>query len=558
MSQSILQKEINYSVLPRDIVHGSEGYPTKYKLTIKSGELHWHLTSIIIFDDKFSKVLTPARLDIDTFTREYLLASGNYIVRIEVGNQLSDSNVILNSDKTCSVGMDSSAGWQVLSVPKLYSSALLKNSMIYETSHEYYSVAAVAVSCMNTFKPNLEPFPNTGLFLFLRYPSKKIYEEIGLGKTYWQRFRLFDADRNQEVVQLPFHCITDDNKFEWNIDSQCGYIGFSADLASGFYFLVYSGENGEDRSIPIYIYQGWYTQLFLTVSSEPLFGSLRIFISKKKCFDPAEKYHVYTDICLCKLQNNDYSLDKNLIRHITTGKFDFPMLGLLGAYMYFKNKKTYDDTSFELIALFLRQHILQNSDSADIVALNILSYRQLGRFVGEKTLITRKQMHGTPMLRIAYDIICENASEYSWLVEKDSLNDYIVDYRMLDSSFNTITGPFANVLIRYLLGINGTTSGSVIPNPLHFAYYHNVEGFWIEDALSSKKEHLGDEDIFDYESILSKSDSLKNSFTHLEQAIINLLVEHEKGLSIKKIAHILKVPQTTVVRVLQGSLKFRT
>lgn len=511
-----------------------------FTLTILFTEPHAFLSNVTIFNNKFERVVTPVNNE-DSFYRIYRLAAGNYTVRIEISGQIADSEVVITSDKICTAGFRDQNDAQVLKLPPLYSSALLKDVTHYESSHEYYLLPAVRISEINTYGNQITANINSGLFIFLRYPTKEIYQKSGNSRTFWERFRLY-AQSGKEVARFPRNCNTDETN---------GSLGFSANLYPGLYFFVYSDDRENTRTIPLYIYEGWYTQFFMTVLNQPLFGSIRIFLSEQKRFNPLAEYNVYTDVCLCKLQNNDYSLDENLIRHIASGKFEFPMLGLLGAYMYLKSKETGNDNLFRTIVQNLQLKILRNSDSPDILALNLLSYKHFEQTTTGNTRISLMQIAGTPMLRIAYNIICESAAEHPWLINENNLNDYIAEHQALDSPFNTITGPFENVISRYLLSLDEINSGYLPKDPYYFNLikipFFNLENFLTTHDARSPLYYEKDNNL--YFSIALQNNETAN---HVERAIINKLKESPAGLTIEAIARMLKIPYTTVDRVLKN------
>jgi hypothetical protein len=92
--------------------------------------------------------------------------------------------------------------------------------------------------------------------------------------------------------------------------------------------LIYEEEPG--RQMPLYVYDNWHTQLFITLNDDgtPSFGSARLFLSKERKFDPLNEDNKYIDVFLDKLQNRDYTLSRELIEYAARSKFESPMLGL--------------------------------------------------------------------------------------------------------------------------------------------------------------------------------------------------------------------------------------
>ncbi|MDN3582086.1 DUF3606 domain-containing protein [Mucilaginibacter flavus] len=375
--------------------------------------------------------------------RSYSLPEGEYIVRLILNGMIADNQVALYEDKSFGVGKFEIG--EKLNAPELYSSAPIGGNLSYGTSFDYYTQPAVAISKLETYKNNRLKHKTSGLFIFLRFPNADYFTETSKEKPNWNNFSLTN-EAGKILAQFPEGWKGDGDPTGYNIRPYSGYIAFSGYLAPGLYFLNYGGSDA--RVIPVSVYNDWYTQVFLTMAEQPLFGTLRIFLSKRRAFDPNDKNHLYIDYCLNKIQNGDFTLDEQLIQRIAYNKFDSPMLGLLGAYIYLFSKETEDDGLFDIIVRNLQTKIIKNSKtSPDIWALNLLSYQHFKKTVALDRQTTIK---GTPMLRIAYDSIKEAAVIYPWLVPENSLNDHIAEYQCFDSPFNTYK-PFQTFWVSELL-----------------------------------------------------------------------------------------------------------
>lgn len=406
----------------------------KLTLTINLNNGYQYITGIWIFNINKGVEAEPSEKLDNSATRSYKLAPGKYFIRVEINGLIEDTPIDLYEDRTFLIGGHQS-GLPNLTAPQLYSAAMLSGEVSYGTSHEYYTEPAVLISNLDTLQKKHDSQLRSGLFLFLHFPSAESYKKVYRKKSYWQRFSLVNA-QNEVISSFPDHAVSDtDGLFSDHFSNESGFIGFSAYLSPGLYFLSYKGINA--REVPIYVYEGWYTQFFLTVAEQPLFGSIRIFLSKERKYNPSNYYHIFVDICVNKIQNGDYDIDAELLRNIAYGKYDSPMLGLLGAYIYLKSSETKDDELFKVIVDNLKNKILvNNEDAPDIWALNLLSYEHFKETLGEEK---RTSIEGTPMLRIAYDTIKSAATKYRWLVREGSLNDLIAENQVFDSPYNTYT-----------------------------------------------------------------------------------------------------------------------
>lgn len=413
-----------------------------FKLTLLRGLIYRYLSEVMIFDDSNTVHYNSDKFSEDNSLNEiqggvmvFILPRGVYTVRITVDGQFTDTRIDLDKDINCVVG--EVEYWHrnekidyYLEAPKLFSAVPLDGDIEYASTFEYYVGAATDWSERDTFFVNNNS-EKCGLFIFLRYPSADIFRNKFDRRTYWSKFKLYDS-RNRIVTKFPKGTSEDpDMKFEYNED--LGYLGFSAKVPPGLYFLKYTGK--DKRTIPIYVYENWYTQVFMMLEEEPLFGSLKVLLSNDRRFDSKNILHSYVDICLSKLQNEDYTMDEELIDLIAANKFDSPILGLLGAFIYLKSNQNRSDWRFEIIVRNLQRKILSDSNnSQDIYALNFLSYEHFGKTLDGSVM---KNTEGTPMFRIAYDVIRRAASIYDWVIPVDSLNDRIAENQYFDSAFNT-------------------------------------------------------------------------------------------------------------------------
>jgi hypothetical protein len=504
----------------------------RFALTIFLSEVFAFSTKIWIYTDRFKIVARPGDgKSEEIFLRKYNLPPGRYFVRVDINGQIKDSQVELFSDWNCGIGAEGRTIQQRLESPTLYSAALLRRQDMqgvhYDSTFEYYTDPAVAISKMDMNSPSPDPF-HSGVFIFLRYPNGNSYQDKFKKKAYWESFSLTDST-GKKIISFPDRCVTDSTPFPGNLWRESGFIGLTLKAAPGMYFLKYSGKN--PRMIPIYIYENWYTQFFMTVAEEPLFGTTRIFLSSSMAFNPYDRNHFYIDMCLCKLLNNDFTLEKELLQNVAYGKFESPMLGLLGAYIYLSGKETKDDDLFQMIVNNLQTRILKYSDeSPDIWALNLLSYTHFGKTLSpnEKT-----SFKGTPMLRIAFDAIRKAAVKYDWLIPEGSLNDHVAENQFFDSAFNSFI-PFRENEFQSQM--------------TEVADHFGPGNLSLENAL--KKETRGIKKIFNqkFSKGIIKGLSGKRDISAAGHEILNMIA-HNEDINETEIAQRLNLPVNTVSRI---------
>jgi hypothetical protein len=498
---------------------------------------------------------------------KYLVEGGTYTIRVSLNGVIYDNEVIIQEDVRYQVGSDH-YNYLPLRMPKLVSSVPLKHQL-YENADGNLTQYAVKYSMVNSFEGLEQPtIPGQGLFIFLRFPSAKVYQQFYKKVHLWSKFHLYNGE-GKHICKLKEYAHRHHETFLGGSET-CDFLAFTADLKPGQYFLRYNGE--EKREIPIYVYEGWFTQFFMMVTERPLFETIRVLLEDEKSFKPNNQHHAYIDICLDQIQNSDFHIKKDLINIIAWGKYSSPMLGLLGAYLYLKSPETKENELFRNIVRNLQEKILvNNGGSADIWALNLLSYEHFNEiFIPEE----RTSIEGTPMLRIGYDTIRRSASKYDWLVSKNSLNDLIAEKQVFDSPFNTFTpvkkpkiGASENFNVQDfdltidtgeddgMLGAShnylaydetvdlktalDTDLDNVDPFKVVHYYYHKPIKFNVGRTLQKSKEDL-------YSRLLSEPEKL--GFVGYS---IVLELQNNKNASSRDIAQKINMPISTVDRIRQ-------
>lgn len=433
-----------------------------------------------------------------------------------------DNEVELGAYTTLGVGL---VDYENLKVPRLYSSVPFSGALTYETTTFTYLEAATAISETPIMLHDVTD--NNGIFIFLRYPSEHHYRNRYSGRSYWKRFDLLD-ESGEIILEFPHHCIFSDTE---------GYLGICLKLKPGSYFLRYR-KRKRSRMIPITVYNGWYTQLFIMLASEPLFGSLRIFINRGSRFEADNELNFYTDVCLDKLQNNDFLLSRYLLEEVAYGKFDAPMLGLVGTYMYLKSNSENEDGLFDVILRNMRERILSDSDnSPDLLALRILRDLHHDR-VPEYDGVSFTR---TPMLRVAYDAIRRASAISRNVIAWGSLDDYIAEKQMFDSPYNTFKAINIRVIRRAYrfenekLDWENKTRYNI--SPTRFIYYEKIREIPAENITESRPETT-------IESAFKKYGA--------QGAAIFRELSEEPDLNTREISRRLSLPYNTVERIREG------
>lgn len=504
--------------LDYDNTYNREG---KVQLVVRLSSFYGLITSIRIFDE-MNNMIADTQQYSDPFKRTYWIFPGNYTIRLEISGQVMDNEVEIGAYTTLGVGL---SDYENLEAPRLYSSVPFSGPLIYETTTLAYLTAAREIS----ERPRIlnETRGDNGIFIFLRYPSEDLYRDRYRAKSYWKRFDLLD-ESGAIILQFPNFCTFSDTE---------GYLGTSMSLKPGSYFIRYR-KRGRSRMIPLTVYEGWYTQLFMMLADEPLFGSLRIFISRNSFFEADNELNFYTDVCLDKLQNNDFMLSRYLLEQVAHGKFDAPMLGLVGTYMYLKSNIDAHDYLFDIIVGNMRNRILNDTEnSPDLLALNILRdfhHNKVPEYDGVS--FTK-----TPMLRVAYDAIRLASARSGNTIAWGSLDDYIAEKQMFDSPYNTFKAINIRVIRRAYrfesqkLDMENYLGHNIAPTRI--VYYEKIQEIPAENVTESRAETT-------IESAFKKHGA--------QGAAIFRELSNQPDLKTREVSQMLSLPYNTVERIREG------
>jgi hypothetical protein len=520
-----------------------------YTLRILVSEEYMYLVKIMVFDtdNRTINYQSSTRYEIS-----FSLIQGLYTLRIEMNGEVLDEVVLIDKDKIFQIASNQSVSTRdikVITPPKQYSSALLGET--YGSSHEYYTYPAINCSKKDTYYLNTSNNidSNSSLFIFLRFPSLEKF--MSFKKVFSESFFC-----DFEIVDEVGNCLTQfRTRTGIEINEENGWVAFSAKLSNGIYYLIYRGKS--QRQIPIYVFKNWHTQVFMMLGKEPLFGSLRFFLSRQREYNPNEITYKYIDILLDKLQNEDYNLDNELIERAAYGKYESPILGLVCSYIYLKSKETKSDQLFKIIIQNLQNEILKDSqESPDLGALNILASNHFPKMTFKNSIIK-----GIPMFRIGFETILKASVFNEKLISQNSINDFISENLCFDSPLCTFKPiPFRKGLalktdtIKVSENLGSRKNKPLENRSIDFEKYtlnqkmlsHHKEFEVKSDRFSTSIKFLFGNTLFSFIQSMEESD-LEDSW--IKKSVADFIRSGE-DLTINDISHFLGVSGNTVNRVL--------
>lgn len=313
----------------------------QYRLTISTSGYLGDFCHLIVFNG-FNEIMKKGygSLQIE-------LPRGIYRVRLELNEESMEDMVRLDQDIELH-----------METPKSHSSIVADD---FSSSYEYYTKEAIRWSKEPTTHHDKKGLWSA-LFIFMRYPNADIcsqYKQKSLGNN----FSILDGQRNK-LFEL--------NESNIKEDKELGWLAFHAPVKNGQYYLHYAGK--KKREIPLYVFNGWQSQLFLTFRDEPLFPTLKISTERITTgFRTDNPVNYIMDASLQKLHNGIYFIPEKIMDRLAQGSWDNPMMGLLTAYIYFNSGKRNKDELFRKLLDNYDRIILDDQHAPDLVALKMLA-----------------------------------------------------------------------------------------------------------------------------------------------------------------------------------------
>ena len=291
------------------------------------------------------------------------------------------------------------------------------------TSHEYYQGPATQISNEPTAPP-LGADTMASLFVFVRaasYDAKRVPLDA-------VQLSILDY-AGAELVRLdPAHTRRDDHD---------GWLAFNAPAAVGEWVLRYDAPKGSpmpSREMALATFHGWQTQVFMTISDGLLFGSASVLMSRAG-FMPYDRLPQAVDSALAGLQNGKNTLLPEERQMLLYGKFDNPMLGLVGAHVLLQDPDADPGTIETVLG---NMEYLLGPDAPDNRALSLIAAKRFRRPVAP-TPFDRP-----PIMRAGLEAVLEAAARNPALVLEGGMVDRIAAQRFIDSPWSTwkpVIGP---------------------------------------------------------------------------------------------------------------------
>ncbi|MBD8081311.1 hypothetical protein [Chryseobacterium caseinilyticum] len=292
------------------------------------------------------------------------------------------------------------------------------------SSHEYYTETSKYWS--DHFTSDEKKYEEgSSVFIFFRYPDRDIRDQQkNVADSMGWRFSILDKERNL-LFRLNENNIKEDKDFGW--------LAFHAPLASGIYYLVYNGPM--KREIPLYVFEDWQTQFFLTFKRTPIFPTARILFRKpNSAFGTFEKDNMEVDKLLRNMQNAIYHVPEQLLNRMASDDWQNPMLAIVVCYVYLMSSDVESNNSIKKVLENLKRRISNASDCPDIKAIELLAAVRFEKKIPEMIL------DEPCMLKVGFKTFLEQAARNPDKIQITELSEIITSLHgdMVWSSYKPV------------------------------------------------------------------------------------------------------------------------
>jgi hypothetical protein len=283
-------------------------------------------------------------------------------------------------------------------------------------AHEYYSYTADDLAKKDTRqgKPvfGATPVGVGQLFVFVRAVQGKRQPLLNP----LQSLFLYDLGGNQ---------LTDFGPEVISQNETKGWAGFSAPAPAGSYLLRYAGL--EPREMVLTVYADWQTQLFIPYEDRPLLARSSLLLAHPgQGFNPDDRTAQAVDAGLAGLQSGVNVLPREQREALLYGKFDNPMLGLIGAHLLLLQEKP----DWQQLDVVLGNLDWLLPGAVDVRALRLVAALRRGEPLAAEPVLA------PPILRRGLDAIIAASSASPEIIPDGGVIERIAPYLLAETPWS--------------------------------------------------------------------------------------------------------------------------
>lgn len=391
-----------------------------YRLTVEAPEPG---LGVMVIDAEGNVV---GRCAEDDSRIELDLPRGLYTVRAHRSGAFAETVVRLDRAQTVKV-----------QPPPLFSAATIPGAA---TTHEYYTYPAWEASQQPTVPEQAwNGLADARLLLFARALQSDLYR----GENQLASLSLRTLD-GRTLSTFAAGEVKQDAR---------GWSAYSAHLSHGL--LILEDHSERPRQIPVPLFSGWQTQLFVMHNKRLLWEDMRVItvsvyeIDSRGNRDPYDRNAsdvraaMDMDVGLLALQNDTPSVAPQLVAALLNAKFQNPILGLLGAYLmllHYRRKTSSNADKLDSNHIRMVLNNLHNlmPELSDVAALRLMAKPWVD-------VPDPGPTEGVPLFRCGAEALLEAAASDPALLPEGSLLDAISGNLYGDTVWTTwkpLTLPF--------------------------------------------------------------------------------------------------------------------
>jgi hypothetical protein len=373
---------------------------------------HW-ATAVRLSDNQFQPVATfsaPVDMGNGQFQVTTDLKPGVYRIDVELGATADSEWVSIRPGKKNVIPAERWAGVHLASAAPL------------PASRETIAPAAPASEAETWSRTITWPSPAPGsarLFIFVQTPDRKKYPDFARGLT------LLDA-RGQALTPLAADSVK---------DTGAAWLAFTTDLQNGFYILRRSGPGPMLYNQPLYLCDGWETQVFIVGGNGPSLRSLTMHMAPfGHGFRRDDDTAAASDAVMSGLRRESAMatvLASSHLKKLLHGEQKNPWLAVLAAYALAasedENRRPGADRPQKFVDSALKDDVIQ------FLRVTIGSHPDVRALCLEPDVAAPEPFEYPPLLRIGLQRVQRHAIGFTNTIPVGSLTDRLLGEQIASS-----------------------------------------------------------------------------------------------------------------------------
>ena len=387
---------------------------------------HWAAT-VRLKDNDYHSVATlspQGATGQPPFNVEVSLQPGVYSVEVELGATTDSEWVSVRSNKRTEIPVDRWAALQLASPMPIDASS---RGAAQAAQAPAANASEAETWSRSTTWTSSRP-GGSRLFVFVRTPDTKKYPDFAKGLSLLDQSALNLTRLADEAV---------------NVDATAGWLAFCADLAGGFYILQREGPGPFSYNQPLYLSDGWETQVFLAGGNGPSFRSLTLNMAPRgRGFHRDDETAAAVDAVLAALRRESAIstvVESSHLKRLLHAEDKNPWLAVLAAYALTvaedDSRRSYANPAVASGDPALKKDIL------DFLRQTLGSHPDVRALCLTPDVPAAEPFPFPPLMRIGLERVRQHATRFATTIPLESLTERVMTRQVTSSLWSMWSEP---------------------------------------------------------------------------------------------------------------------